>query len=365
MSVMPAWEDKFVKARAQIIDDNTVLVGDEKVKADKIIIATGSTPIMPKAWLPYKEFFIDTNLFFEQEVLPDKVLVVGTGVIGLELGQALSRIGVDVTLVNRGGLIGGLTDPVISKYATQKFAEEFPLFTEGVEFSKEQDGKQISVEMSGETHKFDQILLAMGRSPNVNNIGLENLNIDLSNKGVPKINNQTMELIEKPHIYLPGDVNAQAPILHEAADEGKIAGFNAVHGNKAFKRRVPLAVTFSEPNIALAGETFKSLTERKANFVQGSVTFEGQGRSIVKLKEQGLLHVYVDKGTARILGVELQAPDGEHLAHLLAWAIQTELTVFQVLRLPFYHPVIQEGLRTALRDAAKQIDPDFNEIEQL
>jgi len=150
-------------------------------------------------------------------------------------------------------------------------------------------------------------------------------------------------------------VNGDRPILHEAADEGIIAGHNAVNEEQCFKRRVPLGITFSDPNIAFVGSRHQDLVHQNRDFVIGKVSFEGQGRSIVKLKEQGLLHIYADTKSGEILGAELQAPDGEHLAHLLAWAISLKLTVEETLRLPFYHPVIEEGLRTALRDCARQI----------
>ncbi|MEO0405570.1 MAG: dihydrolipoyl dehydrogenase, partial [Bacteroidota bacterium] len=88
----------------------------------------------------------------------------------------------------------------------------------------------------------------------------------------------------------------------------------------------------------------------------GQVSFEGQGRSIVKLKEKGVLHIYANKSDGIILGAELMAPDGEHLAHLIAWAMSLDLTVQEALKMPFYHPVIEEGLRTALRNAAEQVE---------
>jgi dihydrolipoamide dehydrogenase len=90
--------------------------------------------------------------------------------------------------------------------------------------------------------------------------------------------------------------------------------------------------------------------------VTGFVSFEGQGRSIVKLKEKGMLKVFACQDTGKILGAELFAPDGEHLAHLIAWGLAMNLTVEEMLTMPFYHPVIEEGLRTALRDARRQLE---------
>ena len=118
-------------------------------------------------------------------------------------------------------------------------------------------------------------------------------------------------------------------------------------------RRAPLAVVFSDPQIALAGQGHARLTP--GTFVTGEVDFGDQGRSRVMLKNRGLLHVYADIATGRFLGAEMVGPSAEHIGHLLAWAVQQELTVARMLEMPFYHPVIEEGLRTALRDAAAKL----------
>ena len=90
-------------------------------------------------------------------------------------------------------------------------------------------------------------------------------------------------------------------------------------------------------------------------FVTGVVSFENQGRSRMMLRNIGLLHLYADIATGLIAGAEMIGPDAEHLAHLLAWAIQAEMTVARALEMPFYHPVVEEGLRTALRDAKAKV----------
>ena len=148
-------------------------------------------------------------------------------------------------------------------------------------------------------------------------------------------------------------MNGERSLLHEAADEGYIAGFNAVNPKQCFKRRPSLGVTFSDPNIATIGTRYKDLDSSK--IISGHVSFEGQGRSIVKLKEKGMLKIFASKDDGKILGAELFAPEGEHLAHLIAWGISLNLNVEEMLKMPFYHPVIEEGLRTALRDARSKL----------
>lgn len=156
-------------------------------------------------------------------------------------------------------------------------------------------------------------------------------------------------------IFIAGDANADAPLLHEAADEGRIAGENAARfpDVRPGLRRAPLGVVFSDPQIALVGTPHARL--QAGQYVTGAVDFSDQGRSRVMLKNRGLLHVYADIATGRFLGAEMIGPSAEHIGHLLAWAAQQELTIARMLEMPFYHPVVEEGLRTALRDAAARL----------
>jgi dihydrolipoamide dehydrogenase len=154
-------------------------------------------------------------------------------------------------------------------------------------------------------------------------------------------------------IFVAGDASNFIPLLHEAADEGRIAGDNAARvaaGKPAARglRRAPLGVVFTDPQIAIVGGGWQALEHGR--FVTGQVSFEDQGRSRVILKNKGLLNVYGDIATGRLLGAEMIGPAAEHLGHLLAWALQNQMTIQEMLEMPFYHPVIEEGLRTALRD---------------
>ena len=187
----------------------------------------------------------------------------------------------------------------------------------------------------------------------------------MSPLSIPNYDSTTFQ-IPNTRLFIAGDVNADRAILHEAADEGRIAGYNAVRdSSQCFKRRQALAITFCDPNIAVIGKSFQQLKNENTDFITGKVSFEGQGRAIVMRKEKGLLHVFADRSTDQLLGAEMMAPSGEHLAHLLAWAIELNLRVDEVLSLPFYHPVVEEGLRTALRDAAKQVSTPPRPLEVL
>jgi dihydrolipoamide dehydrogenase len=150
-----------------------------------------------------------------------------------------------------------------------------------------------------------------------------------------------------------GDATNFIPLLHEAADEGRIAGENAarVAAGKPVScglRRAPLGVVFTDPQIAIVGGGWQAL--EAGRFAVGQVNFEDQGRSRILFKNKGLLNVYGDIATGHLLGAEMIGPAAEHLGHLLAWSLQNQMTISGMLEMPFYHPVIEEGLRTALRD---------------
>jgi dihydrolipoamide dehydrogenase len=119
------------------------------------------------------------------------------------------------------------------------------------------------------------------------------------------------------------------------------------------QRRSPLNIIFTDPQIAMVGSRFTELADR--DIVIGKVSFVNQGRSRVMLKNQGLLRVYADTANGRLLGAEMLGPRAEHIGHLLAWSHQSQLTIDQMLEMPFYHPVIEEGVRGALQDAAQQL----------
>ena len=364
MGGMKSWEDNLVRKYARFVDPTTLDLGDERISAKAIVIATGSSPVIPPPWRPVAHRLIDTDAFFELETLPKRVAVIGLGVIGLELGQALHRLGVEVTAVTLDKAVGGLSDPAVQDYAFNAFANEFPIHLKPVTALRE-EGDDLVVELEGgETFSVDRALVTVGRRPNLSSLGIEDLGIK-TERSMPAYDPSTFRVNEAPW-YIVGDVNGSRPLLHEAADEGRIAGYNAVRdATQCFKRRTKLAITFSAPNIAMVGQSHRQLTESGIDFVTGTVSYEGQGRAIVKHAECGLLHVYADRRTGQLLGAELMAPAGEHLAHLLAWAIEARMTARETLSLPFYHPVVEEGLRTALRATARQLDAPNGELELL
>lgn len=354
-----AAEDKII-GYAKFIDDHTLMVDDHTtIQAKRIVIATGSRPAYPAVWNELGDRLIINDDVFEWDDLPESVAVFGPGVIGLELGQALHRLGVKVKLFGVGGQVGPLTDRDIMNYAEKTFSDEFYLDADVKVESMKRVGDKVEIlfiNKQGEQEIFitDYVLAATGRRPNTDKLDIENTSIALDERGVPTADHFTLQT-SVSSIFIAGDASNQIPLLHEAADQGRIAGDNAGRypDIRAGLRRSTISAVFSDPQIAMVGETHKQITQRLGNcgcFEVGEVSFEGQGRSRVMLRNKGLLHVYGEQGTGRFLGAEMIGPNAEHLAHLLAWAHQNQMTISDMLDMPFYHPVIEEGVRTALRD---------------
>lgn len=352
-------EDK-IRGYARFQSDTVLRVDDHtEIHASRVVIATGSRPSVPPPFRALGDRLVLNDDVFAWDDLPRRVAVFGPGVIGLELGQALARLGVEVRVFGVSGSLGGISDPQVRHSARKIFQQEFYLDPDARVLETQRVGDEVEVryvtlDNSERTERFDYALVATGRRPNVDGLGLENTSLQLNAQGVPLFDRDTMQAGESA-IFIAGDANADAPLLHEAADEGRIAGENAARYPEVRQglRRAPLAVVFSDPQIALAGQGHARLTP--GTFVTGEVDFGDQGRSRVMLKNRGLLHVYADIATGRFLGAEMVGPSAEHIGHLLAWAVQQELTVARMLEMPFYHPVIEEGLRTALRDAAAKL----------
>jgi dihydrolipoamide dehydrogenase len=351
--------DRLV-GRANFLDNHRLRVGDrEIVNARRIVIATGSSPSYPSLLSGLGDRLVVNDDIFAWQDLPESIAVFGPGVIGLELGQALHRLGVKVLMFGLGGLVGPLTDPVVRDAARIAFAEEFYLDADAKVHSVRRAGDAVRIvhidrDDRRTNTEVDFVVAATGRKPNVAGLALENTSLPLDDRGVPVYDDQTLRAGDT-HVFIAGDATDRKPLLHEAVDEGRIAGDNAGRFTSVERgfRRSPLAIVFSDPQIAMVGESFADLARR--NIVIGEVSFENQGRSRVMLKNKGVLRIYADARNGRFLGAEMAGPRAEHIAHLLAWAHQSGMTIERMLSMPFYHPVIEEGLRTALRDACGKL----------
>ncbi|EXI87478.1 MAG: Dihydrolipoyl dehydrogenase [Candidatus Accumulibacter regalis] len=344
--------ERSLAGRARLLDAQTVAVGERRYHARRIVIASGSQPVIPDAWRAFGDRIVTTDTLFELETLPRRMAVVGLGAIGIEIAQALSRLGVEVTGFGANPRLAGLSDEAVDLALRELLDKEFAFHTSAsAELSPAADG--IEVRSGAVRVVADQVIAAIGRRPNVAGLGLETLGVELDARGMPPVNPNTLQIADLP-IFLAGDANGRAALLHEAADEGHIAGINAMATElRCFRRRTPLAIVFADPNVAVVGQRFADLDA--AQLVIGQASFKRQGRARTAQHNKGLMRLYADRNSGRLLGGEMCVPAGEHMAHVLALAIERELSVQELLRLPFYHPVLEEGMRGALRDLSAQL----------
>lgn len=346
-----------IRGYARFLDDHRLQVDDgTTLYAERIVIATGSRPVAPRPWVEaLGERLVYNDDVFDWERLPDSVAVFGGGVIGLELAQALHRLGVRMRLFGKDGFVGPLTDPTVKAHAAELFRQEYPFYPDGKVGDIRRQGDQVAISFTDDDgtereELFDYLLAATGRRASVDNLGLEHTSLPLDAQGVPIVDPLTSQ-VGHSHVFIAGDATNTVPLLHEAADEGRIAGDNAGRypDIRVRPRRAPLSVVFCDPQIALVGATHAELAARDVPMALGDVDFAGQGRARVIDRNRGLLRVYGEHGSGRFLGAEMCAPAAEHMGHLLAWALQQQMTVQEMIDSPFYHPVIEEGVRTALR----------------
>ena len=334
-------------ARARFVGPRTLEADGELYQAGAIVLATGSRPRVPEAWKAAGDALLTNEQIFELERLPESLLVVGAGAVGLELGQAMHRLGVRVTVLDVSGTLAGLDDPGLVDLVRSNLGVDLHLKHELRSVEPLADGG-LRVRFRGEAgaerdDTWQYVLVAAGRAPRLDGLDLGAAGLD----PLPAIDPETGRLGESA-VYVAGDVTGERMLLHEAAHEGRTAGANAArHPNAAAReRKTPLAIVFTDPQIAVVG--------RRGSLV-GTLDFGFQSRAKVLGRAAGRVEIY---GNAQglLTGATIIGPEAEHLGHLVAWAVQAGFDVEQALGMPFYHPVLEEGLQSALVDLSRQLD---------
>lgn len=346
--------DKLVCAEARFAEPGVLDIGAERrIHAERTVIATGSRPTIPSAWQRFAGRILTTDTLFDRHSLPRRIAVLGLGPVGLEIGQALSRLGLVVHAYDAGETIGGLTDPAVNAAAVEIVGRELPMRL-GIEAAVEEAEGGLAISAGDERVSVDSLFVGVGRTANVEDLRLERLGMPLDAQGLPAFDRETLQLYGLP-VFVAGDVDNDRPVLHEASNEGTIAGYNAVQSTaRAFRRKSRLSVCFADPNICTVGSPWPAIDPDEA--VTAEARVDG-GRFRIMQREAGLLRLYAARADGRLLGAAMAVPDGEHIAHLLAWAHQSGLTVPQMAQMPFYHPTVEELLQPALADLASRLPP--------
>ncbi|PXW59143.1 dihydrolipoyl dehydrogenase [Methylobacterium sp. B4] len=368
---MRHWRDRFVASVFEGLDrlpaetrlsGRAVFEGPDRLRIDDhtrlrfkaAVLATGSSPSVPDPLQDLGHRLLTTDTVFDMEDLPASLAVLGAGPVGLELAQAMARLGVETQVFDPGDSLGGLSDPDLKAAAREIFSQAFALHLGAKVERGRVDGDGARLGWDGGETRVERVLAAAGRPPNVRGIGLELTGARLDERGSPAHDPRSL-LCEGSAILIAGDANADRPVLHEASRQGRIAGRNAARiaageGAERPERWVALAMVFSEPQIAVIGGGFDEGADR----LVGRADFCDQGRAQVMDEAQGGLRLYAEPG-GRLAAAELIGPGAEHLGHILAHAVQDGLDVRRLRERPFYHPTLEEGLDTALSDLADQL----------
>lgn len=334
-----------IPAQVRFVGPTSLEADGERYDARAIVLATGSHPVIPGPWKSAGEALLTTDQIFELERLPESLLVVGAGVVGLELGQAMHRLGVRVRVLDIGGTLAGLHDPHLVEVLAGAVGMQLHLRHELQSVQPVDGGVRVRfLDEDGHPHDetWQHVLVAAGRAPRLDGLCLAAAGLE----PLPAVDVETGRLGDHA-VYLAGDVTGSRMILHEAAHEGFVAGANAARHPNAIRteRKTPLSVVFTDPQVAVVGH--------RGDLV-GALDFAFQARAKVLAREAGRLEIYANVD-GKLTGATVIGPDAEHLGHLIAWAVQAGFDVDRALDMPFYHPVVEEGLQAALRQLQQEI----------
>lgn len=335
---------EFVSAKGNFKDSNTIEANGKLYSFDHCILSTGSRPAQP-----FKNIspLIDSTDALELKSIPKRLLVVGGGYIGLEMGSVYAALGSQVTIVEMTkdilpGVDRDLVRPLHHRIKNQ--FEAILVNTKVKDF--ESKGSKVSVTFENESgieqKEFDQALVSIGRRPNTENIGLDNTKVKLNDKGFVIANSQ--QKTEDPSILAIGDVIGGPMLAHKAAHEAKVA-VEVLNGEKSdFKNRVIPAVVFTDPEIAWAGLTENEALAQGRNVKVVKFPWGASGRAQTLGRGEGLTKLLIDPESERIIGVGLTGPGAGELIAEGVLAIQTQIKAKELALSIHPHPTLSETM---------------------
>ena len=297
----------FINSRGTFTDSNTIkLSNNSSLVFDRCIIATGSRPIMPQKFIDNKLFMMDSTEALKLSTIPEKMLVVGGGYIGLELGKVYSSLGSRVTIVEmRDGLLPNVDRDLI-RPLQEKLSKEFEAIYLNTEIVSIRESKKLGhVTMVKATEQFeesfDSILMSVGRRPNTDKIGLECTNVQLDDKGFIKVDGKRQTADSK--ILAIGDVSGEPMLAHKASHEARIAIDGILGKDVSFNNKVIPAVVFTDPEVAWCGLTESDAKNNNIDVEVARFPWGASGRAHTISRTEGMTKIILEPMTKRLLGV--------------------------------------------------------------
>lgn len=349
-----------VDGRAEFISPNEINIGDQQYSADKFIVATGSTAIVPEI-----ENIRDVGYVTHIEALklkqqPRELIIVGAGPVGLEFAQMFARFGTKVTLLHRGGSILSKGEAQLTNRLAVILQSEGITIKTNVQVKsarKEGDKKVVQFTVGEESQEVsaDEILLAVGKTPNTQELGLDKAGVETDEKQTIKVNPQFQT--SQSHIFAVGDVtNAPLRLEPTAGREGTLAAENALDNKQNFidYNNVPWTI-FTDPQLAGVGFTEDEQMKQMGICACRSISFEHVPKAIIMNRTQGLIKMAIHPESRQIMGVHILAPSaGELIAEAMV-LIKNKNTIDDVVNsLPMF-PTLSEAIKLVAMSFTKDI----------
>ena len=356
---LTAPEITLVDGAAQFLSAERVQVGDRILTAPKFIIATGSVPFAPKIPGLEEAGYLTSDEALELEEMPESICVLGGGPIGLELGQFYSRLGANVTLLQRSSCILSNEDEAVGT-ALQEYLEEDGMDIRcGTRLNavEQRNGKKVLHLVQNDVEsriEVDHILVATGRSPALEGLNLAAAGVENTARGIAT---DTAMRTSNPAIFAVGDVTVSYDIVHVAIQQGEIAAHNALAAGppQYMDYRIVPVVIFTEPQYGRVGMTEREARAKEIPIVTASYPFSDHGKALCLGETRGFVKMIGHAQTGEILGYQVLGPEGGELIHECIVALHYRATAQDFMRIPHYHPTLAEILTYPAEEIAEQV----------
>jgi dihydrolipoamide dehydrogenase len=343
---------EFVRARATLLDSQSLqLDNGSRRRFRHCILATGSSPTRVPALNLESARIMDSTAALRLEEVPARLLVVGGGYIGLELGYVYAALGSQITVVEMtGGLLPGVDSDLVRPLAGRlaPLFHKIYLNTKVVKLTETPKGIRATLEGEEVTEKepvFDRVLVAVGRQPNSKDLGLEKTRIELDDKGFVRVDEQGRTA--DAQIYAIGDVAGEPMLAHKASHQGKIA-VEAIAGEpSAFDNRAVPAVVFTDPEVAWCGLMESAAKRQKREVKVARFPWAASGRAATLGRSEGLTKLILDPETGRVLGVGMVGPGAGELIGEGVLAVEMAASARDLSLIIHPHPTLSETIGEA------------------
>ncbi len=348
-------EQLFGTARLGAADGEVIVTtadGEQTLTADHIVIATGSRPIAIPGFDFADEPVLDSTKALDLEAVPPRLVVIGGGYIGLELGSMYAKLGSEVTVVEAtGGLLPGFDADAIKLISRRLKKSKVTVLTKTKALGWEKTDDGIAVRVEGPkgpaSIAADKVLVTVGRFPNTENLGLAEAGIQLDGRFIAT---DAQRRTANPRIFAIGDVACQPMLAHKATYEGELVAEVIAGHKRVYDARTVPAVVFTDPEVAVAGLD-EAAARAQGEVKVGKVPYGAVGRSLTNADSDGFFKVIVDAADHRILGITICGAHASDLISEAALAIEMHAEALDVGLTIHPHPTLGEGVMEAAKAA--------------